>query len=317
MNDTFSEALMNFLKYVSYNLTGFFWHFQFPIVITSPGKEPSTRKGKKLDKLAVEWSVDPKDFREVDRQAIPIVLISDGGKRFFPTKYQSTQTYTKYKLQLVANLAANCLSESNTIDIRVLEDDIKEPFTNLKTSIRQFLRSHPAQVADPASAGTKVVQRVKGAVVPSILQNPPSPQNPFRKTLSLSLLVLSLLFLCNLKRKNHQSYISVLSVGLPKVKLMIWRITYNLFMGRATYVMRGPAPTRNLPKKRTWKPTKNSTAKGNISMFVKKGSVNSKPKKSKCMRPIKLGSMANRLYNPLHVINVAKNLMLNIYLGNT
>ena len=72
----------------------------------------------------------PKDFREVDRQAIPIVLISDGGKRFFPTKYQSTQTYTQYKLQLVANLAANCLSESNTIDIRVLEDDIKEPFTN-------------------------------------------------------------------------------------------------------------------------------------------------------------------------------------------
>ena len=89
-------------------------------MITSPGKEPSTRKGKKLDKLAVEWSVDPKDFREVDRQAIPIVLISDRGKRIFPTKYQSTQTYTKYKLQLVANLAANCLSESNTIDIRVL-----------------------------------------------------------------------------------------------------------------------------------------------------------------------------------------------------
>ena len=59
-------------------------------------------------------------------------------------------------------------------------------------------------------------------------------------------------------------------------------------MGRATYVMRGPAPTRNLP-------TKNSTTKGNKSMFVKKGSVNSKPKKSKCMRPIKLGSMANRL----------------------
>ena len=150
-------------------------------MITSPGKEPSARKGKKLDKLAVEWSVDPKDFREVDRQAIPIVLISDGGKRFFPTKYQSTQTYTKYKLQLVANLAANCLSESNTIDIRVLEDDIKEPFTNLKTSIRQFLRSHPAQVADPASAGTKVVQRVKGAVVPSILQNPPSPQKSIQE----------------------------------------------------------------------------------------------------------------------------------------
>ena len=150
-------------------------------MITSRGKEPSTRKGKKLDKLAVEWSVDPKDLREVDRQAIPIVLISDGGKSFFPTKYQSTQTYTKYKLQLVANLAANCLSESNTIDIRVLEDDIKEPFTNLKTSIRQFLRSHPAQVADPASAGTKVVQRVKGAVVPSILQNPPSPQKSIQE----------------------------------------------------------------------------------------------------------------------------------------
>ena len=52
MNDTFSEVLMNFLKCVHYNLTGF-WCFQFPIVITSPGKEPSTRKGKKLDKLAV------------------------------------------------------------------------------------------------------------------------------------------------------------------------------------------------------------------------------------------------------------------------
>ena len=132
-------------------------YFQFPIVITSPGKEPpSTRKGKKLEKLAVEWSVDPKDFREVDTQAMPIVLISDGQKRFFPTKYQNTQTYTQYKLKVVANLAANCLSESNTIDNRVLGDDIKEPFTNLKTSIRQFLRVHPAQVADSASAGTQV-----------------------------------------------------------------------------------------------------------------------------------------------------------------
>ena len=33
-------------------------------------------------------------------------------------------------------------------------------------------------------------------------------------------------------------------------------------MGRATYVMRGPAPTRNLPKKRTWKPTKKQYHQG-------------------------------------------------------
>ena len=79
-------------------------------------------------------------------------------------------------MQVVANSAAHCLSESNTIDNRVLGDDIKEPFLDLKKSIRAFLRVYPAQSADPASTGTKVVQRVSGAIVPSILQNAPPPQ---------------------------------------------------------------------------------------------------------------------------------------------
>ena len=54
---------------------------------------------------------------------------------------------------------------------------ISEPFLDLKKSIRAFLRVYPAQSADPASAGTKVVQRVKGAIVPSILQNPPPQES--------------------------------------------------------------------------------------------------------------------------------------------
>ena len=81
---------LNFPKHLHY----YFVVFQFPIVIVSPGKEPpSTRKGKKLEKLGVEWCVDPKDIRDVDRQAIPIVIISDGKNRFFPAKYQSTRLY--------------------------------------------------------------------------------------------------------------------------------------------------------------------------------------------------------------------------------
>ena len=90
------------------------------------------------------------------------------------TKYLSTQTYTEYKLKVVANLAASCLSESNTIDTRVLHDDVKVELMNLKSSIRSFLKVHPAESANPTGASTKVVQMVQGAVVPSILQNPPS-----------------------------------------------------------------------------------------------------------------------------------------------
>ena len=150
-------------------------------MICSPGKEPTTRKGKNIGQLGVEFSVDPKDFREVDRQAIPIVLISDGDKRYFPTKYLSTQTYTDYKLKIVPNLAASCLSESNTIDTRVLHDDVKVEFMNLKSAIRRFLKVHPAESANPTGAGTKVVQRVQGAVVPSILQNAPSSEVPHQE----------------------------------------------------------------------------------------------------------------------------------------
>ena len=38
------------------------------------------------------------------------------------------QDYTEYKLQVVANSGAHCLSESNTIDNRVLGDDIRAIF---------------------------------------------------------------------------------------------------------------------------------------------------------------------------------------------
>ena len=154
---------------------------QFPIVICCPGKEPTTRKGKNIDQLGVEISVDPKDFRDVDRQAMPIVLISDGDKRYFPNKYLSTQTYTDYKLKVVANLVASCLSESNTIDTRVLHDHVKDQFMNLKSAIRGFLNVHPAESANPTRAGTKVVQRVQGTVVPSILQNAPSSEVPHQE----------------------------------------------------------------------------------------------------------------------------------------
>ena len=145
---------------------------QFPIVICSPGKETTRRKGKKIDQLGVELSVDPKDIRDVDRQAMPIVLISDGDKRYFPTKYQSTQTYIDYKLKVVANLAARCISESNPLDSRVLHDDVKDEFMNLKSAIIVFLKIHPAESANPTGAGTKVVQRVQVAVVPPFFRIP-------------------------------------------------------------------------------------------------------------------------------------------------
>ena len=52
---------------------------------------------------------------------------------------------------------------------------------NLKSAIRRFLKVHPAESANPTGAGTKVVQRVQGAVVPSILQNAPSSEVPHQE----------------------------------------------------------------------------------------------------------------------------------------
>ena len=189
-------------------------------MICSPGKQPTTRKGKNIDQLGVEFSVDSKDFREVDRQAIPIVLMSEGDKRYFPTKYLSTQTYTEYKLKVVANLAASCLSESNTIDTRVLHDDVKVEFMNLKSSIRGFLKVHPAESANPTGASTKVVQMVQGAIVPSILQNPPSSEIPHQENPVPVLSTSQSLISVEPKKKNKRNYISVLNVMLQRLKQM-------------------------------------------------------------------------------------------------